>query len=128
MGTGPLSDWLTNNQELLVSIAGIVLAALLVTHFGERVIRRAVARTIKASSHQSRAEERKREKTVSHVISRLLKILVWPFALMSIVAQLGVEVGPLIAGAGIIGLALGFGAQTLVKDMIAGLFIIIENQ
>lgn len=122
------SEWLTSNQDTLVSIAIIVLVAILITHFGERLIHRTVARTIRASKHTSRTEELKREKTVSLIVSRSLKILVWPFAIMSIVAQLGVEVAPLIAGAGIIGLALGFGAQTLVKDMISGLFIIIENQ
>lgn len=123
-----LSGWLTDNQGTLVGIACVVLAALLVTHFGERLIHRTVARTIRASKHYNRAEEVKREKTVSLIISRMMRILVWPFAIMSIIAQLGIEVAPLIAGAGIIGLALGFGAQTLVKDMIAGLFIVIENQ
>lgn len=123
-----LSQWLTDNQDTVVSIAVTLLVVIIVIHFGERLIHRAVARTIRATKHQSRTEELKREKTVSHIISRMLKVLIWPFAIMSIVAQLGVEVAPLIAGAGIIGLAIGFGAQTLVKDMIAGLFIVIENQ
>lgn len=122
------SQWLTDNQGMIVSIAITVLVVIIVIHFGERLIHRAVARTIRAAKHQSRTEELKREKTVSQIISRMLKVLIWPFAIMSIVAQLGVEVAPLIAGAGIIGLAIGFGAQTLVKDMIAGLFIVIENQ
>lgn len=122
------SQWLTDNQGMIVSIAVTVLVVIIVIHFGERLIHRAVARTIRAAKHQSRNEELKREKTVSQIISRMLKVLIWPFAIMSIIAQLGVEVAPLIAGAGIIGLAIGFGAQTLVKDMIAGLFIVIENQ
>lgn len=123
-----LSQWLTDNQATIVSIAITLLVVIIVIHFGERLIHRAVARTIRAAKHQSRNEELKREKTVSQIISRMLKVLIWPFAIMSIAAQLGVEVAPLIAGAGIVGLALGFGAQTLVKDMIAGLFIVIENQ
>ncbi len=123
-----LANWLTLNQGTLIGILSIVLVAILITHFGERIINRAVARTIRAASHKSVSEELKREKTVSHIVSRTLKIVVWPFAIISIVAQLGLDVAPLIAGAGIIGIALGFGAQSLVKDMIAGLFIIAENQ
>lgn len=122
-------DWISqDNQETIIGICIVILITFLITHFGERIIKRAVARTIRSSKHYSRAEELKREKTVSRIIARSLRVLVWPFAALSILSQLGVEVAPLIAGAGIVGLALGFGAQTLVKDMIAGLFIIIENQ
>lgn len=123
-----VQNWLSTNQSLIVSIICILLVALAITFFGDRIIKRAVASAIKRKKHSSKAEELKREKTVAHIISRILKIVVWPLTIMSIIAQLGVEIGPLLAGAGIIGLALGFGAQTLVKDMIAGLFIIIENQ
>ncbi len=123
-----ISQWLSDNQGTLVGVACILLAAMAVIYFGERLIRGTVARTVRASKHQTRAEEMKREKTISEVITRMLKIMVWPFVILSIGAQLGVQIAPFIAGAGIIGLALGFGAQTLVKDMIAGLFIVIENQ
>lgn len=123
-----VQNWLSTNQSLIVSIICILLVALAITFFGDRIIKRAVASAIKRKKHSSKAEELKREKTVAHIISRILKIVVWPLTIMSIIAQLGVEIGPLLAGVGIIGLALGFGAQTLVKDMIAGLFIIIENQ
>lgn len=123
-----ISQWLSDNQGTLVGIACVLLSAIIVIHFGERLIHRAVAQSIRRNKHQSRAEELKRERTISHIISRMLKVLIWPFVILSIAAQLGVQIAPLIAGAGIIGLALGFGAQTLVKDMIAGLFIVIENQ
>lgn len=123
-----LSDWLTSNEGIIINIAVTLLVVVIIIHFGERLVHRTVAQTVRATRLQSREEELKREKTVSQIISRMLKVLVWPFAIMSIAAHLGVEVAPLIAGAGIVGLALGFGAQTLVKDMIAGLFIVIENQ
>lgn len=47
---------------------------------------------------------------------------------MMILAEIGLNIGPILAGAGILGIALGFGAQSMVKDFLAGLFIIIENQ
>jgi moderate conductance mechanosensitive channel len=123
-----IRNWLETNQSDIVAVACIILVAILLTHFGEKIISRAVKRAVKTDIHVTRAEEKKREETITHIIGGMLKVIVWPLAIMSIIGQLGVEIAPLIAGAGIIGLALGFGAQTLVKDIIAGLFIIIENQ
>jgi small-conductance mechanosensitive channel len=76
----------------------------------------------------SKQAEEKRENTLITIFSNGLKIIVWLVAIIMILAEAGVEIGPILAGAGIIGLALGFGAQHLVRDVIAGLFIILENQ
>jgi len=119
---------LSDNQATVLSIALIIFGAWLVVRFGSIAIRKAVIKSVKASSHSTKAEEKKREETVIQIVSGALNIFVWPIALIIIIGQLGVDIGPLIAGAGIIGVALGFGAQSLVKDMIAGLFIIAENQ
>lgn len=121
-------DFLTTNRALILQISSIVIGALLITHFGEVFVRKAVVRSVRSGRHKSTIEEQKREKTIVRIIAGGIRILVWPMAIILIIDQLGVEVGPLIAGAGIAGVALGFGAQSLVKDVIAGLFIIIENQ
>ena len=55
-------------------------------------------------------------------------MLIWSFVFLLVLGEVGVNLGPLIAGAGIAGVALGFGAQSLVKDVISGLFILIEDQ
>jgi small conductance mechanosensitive channel len=69
-----------------------------------------------------------RATTLSHVLRSATTAVVWTIAGAMILAELGVALGPLIAGAGIAGVALGFGAQSLVKDFISGTFMLIEDQ
>lgn len=121
-------SWLSDNTDTIIPVLLVFAGAWLAVRFGGIVIRKTVIKSVKASSHSTVAEEKKREETVIQIISGALNIIVWPIAFIIIVGQLGVDIGPLIAGAGIIGVALGFGAQSLVKDVIAGLFIIAENQ
>ncbi len=123
-----MHDFLINNRETLVQVVGILVGAWLVVRFGDVFVRRAVVRGVTPDKFSTKEEEEKRERTIIHIINGGIRILVWPMALILVVAQLGVQIGPLIAGAGIVGVALGFGAQSLVKDVISGLFIIIENQ
>lgn len=73
-------------------------------------------------------ESKKRADTLGSVIQNLLNVLVFCVASISILGQLGVEIGPILAAVGVVGLAVGFGAQSLVKDMINGFFILMEDQ
>jgi len=70
----------------------------------------------------------KRINTLTAIIRSLLKVVIWAVFLMMILQKFGINIGPIIAGAGILGLAIGFGAQELVRDFIAGFFMILENQ
>ncbi|MDP6823989.1 MAG: mechanosensitive ion channel family protein [Dehalococcoidia bacterium] len=79
------------------------------------------------NSSSNRAQEL-RAQTLSGVIVYALAILVWAIAIFSVLSEIGVPIGPMIAGFGIAGIAVGFGAQSMVKDMIAGFFIVAENQ
>ena len=74
------------------------------------------------------SEARKRAETLVRLLRQAVIILLWIMALLIILNELGVEITPILASAGIAGLALGFGAQNLVRDIIAGFFIILENQ
>ncbi|NNE11378.1 MAG: mechanosensitive ion channel, partial [Ilumatobacter sp.] len=69
-----------------------------------------------------------RANSISIVLTSTVVVAIWVIALLTVLGIVGIELGPLIAGAGIAGVALGFGAQTLVKDCIAGLFMLIEDQ
>jgi moderate conductance mechanosensitive channel len=69
-----------------------------------------------------------RATTLSHLLRSATTVVVWIIAGVMILGELGVALGPLIAGAGIAGVALGFGAQSLVKDFISGTFMLIEDQ
>ncbi|MEQ1787629.1 MAG: mechanosensitive ion channel family protein [Acidimicrobiales bacterium] len=69
-----------------------------------------------------------RAETLGHVLRSVSAGAVWSIAVMTVLGELGINLGPLVAGAGIAGVALGFGAQSLVKDFLAGIFIIVEDQ
>lgn len=69
-----------------------------------------------------------RLRTLTSLVRSTISVVIASFALVMILWELGVTIAPVLASAGIVGLAIGFGAQTLVKDVISGLFILIENQ
>ncbi len=73
-------------------------------------------------------ETEKRLKTVGNLLRKLASVVVFVIAIMMILKEVGMDITPIIAGAGIVGLAVGFGAQNLVRDIISGFFIIMENQ
>jgi len=69
-----------------------------------------------------------RVNTLFRILRNFVSIAILIVVIMLVLSELGIEIGPLIAAAGVVGLAVGFGAQTLVKDIITGLFIILEGQ
>jgi small conductance mechanosensitive channel len=73
-------------------------------------------------------ETEKNVKTIEAVVGRSLSLLIWAFAILAILKRLDVDISPILTGAGVLGLAVGFGSQTLIKDVIAGMFLLIENQ
>jgi len=73
-------------------------------------------------------ERAKRARTLSDLVGNVFRAAVVAIAGVTILGQIGVNTGPILAGAGILGLAVGFGAQTLVKDVISGFFLILEDQ
>jgi small conductance mechanosensitive channel len=74
------------------------------------------------------SESQKRADTLAGVIRWILRITIYIVAGMMVLKKLGLEIGPIIAAAGIVGLAVGFGAQNLVQDVISGFFILLEDQ
>ncbi|MCX7069891.1 MAG: mechanosensitive ion channel family protein [Gammaproteobacteria bacterium] len=80
------------------------------------------------SADENPVEARKRIETLVHLLTQMIRIVLFVTLALVLLMQLGVQVGPLIASAGIIGLAVGFGAQSLVKDVITGFFMVMENQ
>ena len=106
----------------------IVLGLFLIKHFGKAVIDKIVRRAITSDRYSSAKAEKMREDTLISILSAILRIALWVFGTMLVLAQLGVDIGPLIAGASVAGIAIGFGAQAVVKDFVSGIFIILENQ
>jgi small-conductance mechanosensitive channel len=73
-------------------------------------------------------EQKKRIDTLTRTVINTLTIVIIVMAVMIIMGQIGINVGPIMAGAGVLGLAVGFGAQSLVKDVITGFFILLDNR
>ena len=122
-------------------IALVLLAAWIITRILHRVIRRMVQRVrdqgslslLGASARLPMSEVAKlrraqRAATISSVLRNLASIVVWTFATLIVLGEIGISLGPLIAGAGIAGVALAFGTQSIVRDYLAGLFVVLEDQ
>ncbi|MCS5677830.1 MAG: mechanosensitive ion channel family protein [Acidimicrobiales bacterium] len=148
-----LVDWLI---ERPLKVAIILIGALIVNRLVKRAIDRMVSRLVESRTreegeaeaessarlarlgrrargklqqiHDQAERSRQRTATLGVVLRGLAGVAVYALALMVALGELGLDLGPLIAGAGIVGLAIGFGAQSLVSDFIAGIFIIIEDQ
>jgi small conductance mechanosensitive channel len=105
----------------------ILVGALVVVRLAVFITRR-VEQTFQDNDPSTMNEREKQAATLGKVIRNISRILVWSVAVMMILKELGIDIGPILAGIGIMGLAVGFGAQSLVKDFLAGMFILIENQ
>lgn len=117
-------DWLlTSGLRMVFIVAGAILVSWLASF-----ITRRVEKAFDDNDPSTMNEREKQAATLGKVIRNIIRILVWGVALMMLLKELGVDIGPLLAGVGIIGLAVGFGAQSLVKDFLTGMFVLIENQ
>jgi small conductance mechanosensitive channel len=113
-----------------IRIAFIVVLTFLAVWAARRLIRRLARRVITAPQigPLSGARRVQRIETMTHVISSITTVFIFVIALFVVLGELGINVGPLIAGAGVLGVALGFGAQSIVRDFLAGLFMVGEDQ
>ncbi|MHB1055867.1 MAG: mechanosensitive ion channel family protein, partial [Thermoleophilia bacterium] len=115
-----------------VRIVAIVLGAFIFYLIARTVSRRLlhVARRVGEKSYYVNVtrEQEMRATTMAGIIRGMVVVVLTVAVLIMVLRELGYDVGPLVAGAGIVGIALGFGAQTLVKDMIGGFFILLEGQ
>ncbi len=118
-------DWAVNSG---LKIIVILLVLWLFRLFGEKLVTRLVKNSIRPNSYASRYEEEQREKTLIGVIGSLMKIVLRLVAGLMIINEVGVELGPILAGASVFGAIIGFGSQSIIKDFTAGLFVILENQ
>lgn len=120
-----LTPWLLDHG---VKIAVIIIAAYLIRRFAVIFIEKIVRKIIFSDHFLTKEAEKKREDTLIRIFTSSLGILVLLLAILMVLQEAGIAVGPLLAVAGIAGLAFGFGGQYLIRDLISGLFIIMENQ
>jgi len=120
----PLATWIFESGLRILLIAALAYAlvravALLVQRFEHEVNR---GTTLDA------LERAKRARTLGSLVRNVASALIAGIAVLMVLKELGIDIAPVLAGAGVAGLAIGFGAQTLVRDIISGFFLILEDQ
>lgn len=110
-----------------LQIALIVVIVLIIMAIVKRIINRMISARIHSIRDSSPEELEKRQKTISTVMIQVASFVVWLIASVMILSVLGINVGPLIAAIGVIGLALGFAAQNIIRDYLNGIFIVMED-
>ncbi|MCB0976445.1 MAG: mechanosensitive ion channel [Acidimicrobiales bacterium] len=143
VGMAEFADWLTGTP---LSILCVLVGAWLLNRVVRRVIKRFAAR-IEGAQESGKLDKLRdrtpsifldtggvnmraaaRAKTIGIVLRSVCSGVIWTFAFIYLLGALGLNLGPLLAGAGVAGVALGFGAQSLVRDFLSGTFMIIEDQ
>jgi small conductance mechanosensitive channel len=125
------TDSLTAISMGLLRFLAIISLAFLTTRIVSRVIlslRQRFLEVMNRGAGGNTAELDKRATTLVGLIRKTAVLAIWAVATIMALRELGFDVAPLLAGAGVLGLAVGFGAQNLVRDVITGLFMLIENQ
>ncbi|GJL64785.1 MAG: hypothetical protein NPIRA04_34390 [Nitrospirales bacterium] len=129
-----VSTWLLHNMTAFIEagarIAFIMVMAFLVIRSIRFGLTRLEGTIIKRREHEETypGAASKRIKTLTGLMETISLATVWVIAVIMSLDQIGLDVTPILAGAGIIGLAVGFGAQNLVRDIFSGFFMILENQ
>ena len=105
--------------SIVLLIIALRLSGLVVRGLKKVILGRVVAGDV---------ESEKRANTLLGIVRGILKIIIWSIFVLMFLRELGMDIAPILAGAGILGLAVGFGAQELVRDFISGFFILFDNQ
>ena len=126
--TRNILEWLSGAPLRIV----IVLVAAWVSYsIGHRAVDRAINKLATADLKPGPGvakRQAERARTTGSVLNSILKAVVWIIAIGMILGEFGFNLGPVIASAGVIGVAIGLGAQTLVRDILSGIFMLIEDQ
>ena len=119
-----LGQWATRTGLRIVAL--LVMTFVIVRLVAAVIVR--AERDLDVGTGLDALERRKRAQTIASLARRTLTGLIWTCAILIVLRELDVDITPVLAGAGIVGLAVGFGAQTLVRDVITGFFLIVEDQ
>jgi len=121
-----LTPWLLSHGVKIILILVVAwLANRFVRIFIAKLVQKFVGQTYKTRDGQA---QEKRAKTLEGVLGSALSVIIWLMAGLMAISELGVNIGPLLAIAGVAGIAFGFGGQYLIRDLISGLFVILEDQ
>lgn len=127
-----IKEWSVQVGPWLMSHGLRILVIVIGAYFLNIILRRFIIRVVRLSvtmdHHQSADAEKKREDTLIRIFTWSSAIIILIVSAMMVMQEIGIPIGPILAGAGIVGLAVGFGGQYLIRDFITGFFMILENQ
>jgi small conductance mechanosensitive channel len=121
-------QWALHTVPTLLFVIFASFIGLKVLSVSLRQARNLMIRHMERSRKVDVKEMEKRVDTLASILNATSRIIAWTIIMMVVLREIGVDIAPLIAGAGIVGLAVGFGAQELVRDFISGFFMLLENQ
>ena len=122
------ATWLIGKPlAILVIVLGAVLVRWLAAKAIDRVVRKAEQSPLSGNRHTFNRRAQ-RAKGLGSLLKSITTTVVFAIAFVMVLSELGINVAPILASAGVLGLAIGFGAQNLVKDYLAGVFMMIEDQ
>ena len=117
--------------EFIRQNAADIISIIILFFFGRLVLKLIVKRLVNVADDgddEHTSQKEKRAKTLGHILVATGNTVIYLVITLMVLSLFGVDITPILAGAGVIGLAIGFGAQSLVKDFVSGLFILVENQ
>ena len=119
-----IGNWIARSGVKILLILLLMFVLVKLTH----LLTDRLFTSVKKRRKKQDDELNKRTDTLGSVVHYVLSIAMMLIALVMILSEVGIEIGPILAAAGVLGLAVGFGAQSLVKDIISGFFIFLEDQ
>jgi moderate conductance mechanosensitive channel len=125
------TSWFVDTFNRAIGPAIRIVIIVIVSMVALRILKSAVSRTVQRvlERHDQPSRELKiKADTLSNVIESAGRMVILLIATMMVLSNIGINIAPLLAGAGVVGLAIGFGAQSLIKDFIGGFFILLEDQ
>lgn len=123
-----LINWGTHELPPLLILIIITWIVLRLNKVFIKRLKKGILKRVHKKNGVERQESEKRVETLMRILQSVIRVIIIGIFLMIFLKKLGIDIGPILAGAGIIGLAVGFGAQELVRDYISGFFMLLENQ
>jgi len=120
-----LVDWLIHGG---VSVIIVVIITIFVMRFSAAIIRTIFTLVERGAVQNDNTQSRRRLQTLSNILSGVVQVVIGFIGLMVLLQQLEINITPILASAGVVGIAVGFGAQSLIKDLFAGFLILMEDQ
>ncbi len=126
--TDSLFSWIDSHYSVLIRVIVIFILAYVAIKIIRLLFSRVLNRTMRLDMFPSKTDRDRRLSTLNSISNAIIYFIIWAVAFVMVLNTIGFNTAPLLASAGFLSVAIGFGAQSLVKDFVTGMFIIAENQ